>query len=291
VSPGWTDAPAAHAAQIYLEPSELADSVAEYVAAGFEAGEPAVLVATVEHAGLIAERLAADGWDARRIDELGLLVAVDAESTLGMVMDGRHPSALAFERVIGDLIDELSARFPERRVRVFGEMVNILCERGQRDAAVELEELWNRLAHTRDFALLCGYRVDVFDRTSQVETLSDVCRLHMHVTPGPDADRLAHAVDDALVGVLGPPGAGQVYSLVGAEIRERRVPAPQLVLMWVSENMPLSAERILAAARTQYRAAPASVTPASTADGPARRPDSDAWRATLRKATRTRRLS
>jgi hypothetical protein len=282
----WTNAPAAHAAQVYLEPGELADSVSEYLVAGFEAGEPALLVATEEHMRLITERLAAAGWN-----DQGLLVAVGADSTLAKIMDGLHPSAFAFERVVGGLIDELSARFPDRRVRAFGEMVNVLCERGQRDAAVELEELWNQLAQTRDFALLCAYRLDVFDRTSQAETLPNVCRLHTHMTPGPDADRLSHAVDDALVEVLGSPGAGQVYSLIGPEIRERRIPAPQLVLMWVSENMPLSAERILAAARTRYRDAPASATPVSEANGGARPPQPDAWRAALRKATRTRRLS
>jgi KaiC/GvpD/RAD55 family RecA-like ATPase len=291
VSLAWAESPHAHAAQTYLESGDLADSVAAYAAAGFEAGEPAVLVATAEHASLVAERLAITGWDARRTDELGLLVVADAESTLGRIMDGRHPSAFAFERVIGGILDEVSARFPKRRVRAFGEMVNVLCERGRRDAAVELEELWNRLARTRDFTLLCGYRVDVFDRTSQIETLPDVCRLHTHVTPGPDTDRLAHVVDDALVDVLGSPGAGQVYSLVGAQIRERRVPAPQLVLMWVSQNMPLSAERILASARTRYRDAPATPTPASSLRAVALRPDGDSWRAMLRKATRTRRLA
>ncbi|MBA3383589.1 MAG: MEDS domain-containing protein [Actinobacteria bacterium] len=287
----WTDAPAAHAAQIYVEAGELADSVAEYFAAGFEAGEPAVLVATEEHANLIADRLDAVGWNARRIEELGLLVNVNAEATLGRILEGPHPSPVLFERVIGGLLDQLGARYPGRRVRAFGEMVNVLCERGQRDVAVELEELWNRLARTRDFTLLCGYRLDVFDRMSQVETLPDVCRLHTHVAPGPDVEKLAHAVDDALVGVLGTPGAGQVYSLVGAEIRERRVPPSQLALMWVSENMPLSAERILAAARTRYRDAPASATLTPAANGAARRPVPDAWLATLRKATRTRRLS
>lgn len=286
----WTDAPVAHAAQLYVEPSELADSVAEYFAAGFEAGQPAILIATEEHASLIADRLATNGWAAARIDELGLLVAVDAGSTLAKLMDGPRPSAFAFERVVGNLIDELSARFPEQRVRAFGEMVDVLCERGQRDAAVELEELWNRLARTRDFSLLCGYRLDVFDRATQVETLPDVCRLHTHVTPGVDAAGFAHAVDDALVSVLGPPSAGQVYSLIGAGIRERRVPAPQLALMWVSENMPLSAERILAVARTRYRETPTSATPLNPA-GAAARPEPDAWRATLRKATRSRRLS
>ena len=286
----WTDAPAAHAAQIYVEAGELAESVAEYFAAGFEAGEPAVLVATEEHANLIAERLAVEGWHAARIEELGLLVAVNAETTLGQIMAGAHPSPVAFERVIGGLLDSLGERFPERRIRAFGEMVNILSERGERDAAVELEELWNRLAHTRNFTLLCGYRLDVFDRTSQVDALPDVCRLHTYVAPGPDNERLANAVDDALVGVLGTPGAGQVYSLVGTDIRERRVPPSQLALMWVSENMPLSAERILAVARTRYRDAPATATATVTPAATARRPEPDAWRATLRKATRTRRL-
>lgn len=287
----WTDVPAAHAAQIYVDPAELAESVAEYFAAGFDVGEPAVLVAIEEHKSLIAERLAEAGWDALRIEELGLLVAVDAETTLEQFMEGPHPSPVAFEQVLGGVLDELGERFPERRVRAFGEMVNVLCERGQRDAAVELEELWNRLALTRNFSLLCGYRLDVFDRSSQADTLPDVCRLHTHVVPGPDAERLASAVDDALVGVLGSPGAGQVYSLVGAEIRERRVPPSQLALMWVSRNMPMSAERILAAARTRYRDTPASAAPAIVANGPARRPEPDAWRATLRKATRARRLS
>jgi hypothetical protein len=290
VSLTWTESAHAHAAQTYLESTDLAEAVAAYVAAGFESGEPALLVATAEHASLVTERLAASGWDARRIDERGLFVVADAQSTLGRVMDGPRPSAFAFERVIGGILDELGARFPERRVRVFGELVNILWERGQRDAAVELEEVWNRLARTRDFALLCGYHLDVFDRASQIETLPEVCRLHTHVTPGPDAERLAHAVDDALVGVLGTPGAGQVYSLVGTEIRERRVPAPQLVLMWVSENMPLSAERILAAARKRYSETP-SRTPASSVPEVTMRTEPDSWRAALRKATRTRRLA
>ena len=291
MSLAWTDAPAAHAAQIYVESNELADSVAGYLAAGFEADEPALLVATAKHARLVRERLASSGWDARRIDELGLLVGVDAEATLEQVMDGLSPDGAAFERVIGGLVDELAARFPDTTVRVYGELVDILCERGQQDAAVALEELWNRLARTRSFVLLCGYRLDVFDRTSQVETLREVCKLHTHVDPGPDADRLAHAVDDALVRVLGAQGAGQVYSLVGTEIRKRRVPPPQLALMWVSENMPLSADRILEVARARYRDAPASATPASAVDESPRGPEPDAWRATLRKATRNKRLS
>ena len=38
-----------HAVQVYAEPDELAESVAAYLAAGFAAGDPAVVVARAEH--------------------------------------------------------------------------------------------------------------------------------------------------------------------------------------------------------------------------------------------------
>lgn len=84
---------------------------------------------------------------------------------------------------------------------------------------------------------------------------------------------------------------GRVYSLLGVKIRERRISAPQLVLMWVSQNRPLSAERILASARTRYHDAPATATRASSLGAATMRPDGDSWRAMLHKATRARRLA
>lgn len=56
--------------------------------------------------------------------------------------------------------------------------------------------------------------------------------------------------------VLGPTQTGQVYALVGEQIREGRFPLPQLALMWVSANMPVRADRILASARSYYLAEP-----------------------------------
>ena len=153
------------------------------------------------------------------------------------------------------MLDEFAERFPKRTTRVFGEMVDLLCARGQAEAAISLEELWNSLARSRSFSLLCGYPLDVFDREAQAATLPEVCRTHSHVMPATDPARLSLAVDQALVGVLGLERAGQVYALVGEQIRRERVPAPQLALMWVSANIPALADRILASARELYVAA------------------------------------
>ena len=124
--------------------------------------------------------------------------------------------------------------------------------RGNIEAAAKLEDLWNELALTRRFSLLCGYGLDVFDQGSQLTPLPDVCRAHSHVAASPDPTRFAEAVDLALEEVLGPLEAGRVYMMVGEQIREERVPPPQLALMWVSENMPLRASNVLSSARTHY---------------------------------------
>lgn len=254
---GWSEflcgAEHGHAVQIYADVSELAISVSEYLAAGFELGEPGVVVVTPPHLSAFMAALAEAGWDAARIDAAGLLAVADAEAMLAAIMEGGDvPSRAAFDRAIGDMLD----RYPDKHVRAFGEMVDVLSRDGRHEAAVALEELWNDLARRRDFSLLCGYRLDVFDREAQASTLPRVCRAHSHVLPALDPARLQRAVDEALEEVLGAAEAGKVYVVVAQQIRAERVPMAQTLLMWVSENMPGLAERVLASARARYLAEP-----------------------------------
>jgi DcmR-like sensory protein len=257
MAPTWTEflrghSHSAHAVEIYAEIGDLASSVASYLSAGFEGGEPALVVATEDHLSKFLEALASVGWDTERIDGHGLLLTADADATLAAFMSGASPSAAQFEWAVGGLLDRLQKRFPDCRIRAFGEMVDVLCERGQPAAALALEELWNDLARRRDFSLLCGYHLDVFDRASQVWPLPALCRLHSRVLPAHDSERLARAVDRALAEVLGPAEAGKVYVVAGEQAREDRVPLAQHALMWVSANMPVLADRILATARQHY---------------------------------------
>jgi MEDS: MEthanogen/methylotroph, DcmR Sensory domain len=247
------DDPSGHGAEIYSDVGELAESVATFLAAGFEAGEAGVVVATPEHVAAITDALAARGWSAQAIDASAQLLISDAESTLEAILSDGAPSAEAFERVIGGLVDELAGR----PLRIFGEMVDLLSRRGLVDEAVALEELWNGLQLTRHFSLLCGYGLDVFDASVQAGPLPSVCRVHSHVLPAHDDARFRSAVERALVDVLGPTKARDVLYIVGGTLREKRVPVAQDALRWVTANMPAQAERILALARSLYTAAPA----------------------------------
>ncbi len=254
---GWNEflhdsQPSDHGVQVYTSVGELADSVSAYLAAGFEAGEPAAVVVRPRNWETFAGALGQRGWDPKAVAESGLLTLADAGTTLGAFMVGDSLSASRFEEVVGGLLDQVAGRHPGARIRAFGEMVDILCLRGQQEAAVALEELWNDLARTRNFALLCGYRLDVFDPTAQTTALPGVCHAHSHVRLSTDPARLAQAVDGALHEVLGEREAGEVYASVGRETEDKRVPVPQLILMWVSANLPNLSDRVLAAARTRY---------------------------------------
>jgi hypothetical protein len=245
-----------HGVQIYTDVSELTASVSSFLAGGFQVEEPGIVVATAEHLSLFMAALGELGWDGPRLERAGLLAVADAEETLATIMGDRElPSAAAFDQVVGAMLD----RFPGKRARVFGEMVDVLSRDARREAAIALEELWNDLALHRDFTLLCGYGLDVFDREAQAGTLPHVCRTHSHVLPAADPARLQRAVDQALEEVLGAAEAGKVYVVVARQLRTDRVPMAQVVLMWISENMPGLAERVLASARARYLAEPAAV--------------------------------
>jgi hypothetical protein len=257
---GWVDflkAPrdGGHAVQVYAELDELAESVAAYLATGFAAGEPAVVIAAADHQVTFNRFLAGAGWDPDVLSEAGLLLTLEANETLALLFEDGELSATAFEHVVGGVIDRIAGRFPERRIRAFGEMVDLLTARGEPDTAVALEGLWNTLAKTRRFSLLCGYRLDVFDRASQ-QMLPDVCSSHTHVRPAHDMPRLDGAVHAALDEVLGAANSRMLQDIVRDDAQHHSAPVSEQMLMWVSQRMPRHAERVLASAREKYGTAP-----------------------------------
>jgi hypothetical protein len=253
------DAPAcSHAVQLYGDVDELADSLTAYLCEGFERGAPAVVIATPEHLERFKTGLEEAGWDPDALAAEGLLATADAATTLASFMEGGAPSPQRFEAVVGTLVDRIAERFPGTTIRAFGEMVDLLARRGELAAARALEELWNGLAETRSFALLCGYQLDVFDHAIQVGALPDVCRAHSHVRPVDDPVRLSSAVDRALTEVLGPVATAQVYLSVAADVPRGKLPRGQAILMWLSAHQPLNATRVLSRARSHYQQQPSA---------------------------------
>ena len=247
--------PSAHAVQVYSELAELATSVGTFLDAGFQVGEPAVVIAAAGHTQAFLAELERRGYDVDELQAQGLLTCRDAENTLASFMAGDVPSGEQFEEAVGSLLDEVARRFPEKTTRAFGEMVDLLFQRGQQTTAIALEELWNRALESRRCALLCGYELDVFDLDTQTSALPEIIRTHTHPRPVADTARLAAAVHQTLTEVVGSDATARLYLRVAEEVPRTALPRAQAVLMWLSRHQPTTARRVLQGARTRYAAA------------------------------------
>lgn len=246
-----------HLVQVYRETVELAEAAATFFAAGFESSQPAVAIASAAHWPLIAERLARHGWEPDALEADGLLHVRDADDTLHAILDeGGCPSRRKFQDVVGALLRTAGSRSPQQRVRAFGEMVDLLVARGDRAEADVLEGYWNELAAERNFMLLCGYRLDLFDADVQASLLPQIHRSHAQLLPAGDEKRFATSVERALLEVLGEADAHKVYAQISAE--KAKGPASQLALMWLSAHMPRAAGKVLDVARSHYGEAAAA---------------------------------
>jgi hypothetical protein len=175
-----------HVVQLYQEIDPLAQAVADYVGEGLRRGEAAVIIATPEHRAAFLKKIGSHE---------GHLEILDAEETLAKFMANGMPQWKAFHETAGGLIAELRLRYPA--VRAYGEMVDVLWQRGERDAAIRLEEYWNDLGRLQTFSLFCAYRIDPLQGDSYGGALESVCKVHSHLMPASDAPRFDQAVQAA----------------------------------------------------------------------------------------------
>jgi hypothetical protein len=89
------------------------------------------------------------------------------------------PNAQLFLKAIGPVFMKVFTQFSS--VRVYGEMVNILWKNEEKEAAIQLEVLWNTLLKDYNFSLLCAYEIDNLNPVNYTEALNCVCNIHTHL--------------------------------------------------------------------------------------------------------------
>lgn len=172
-----------HVMQLFDTELSRCEAVSAFVRAGLDAGENAVVVITAPRWFAVAEQLRADGVDLDAVIASGQLTLRDATSTLGLLLNEQTPHARLFDLSIGALVSQLAAKGPA--LRIYGEMVDVLAERGDLAAARQLEDLWNRLADQFPFTLFCGYSAVHFGDARAGAMLKSICRAHNGIQSDP----------------------------------------------------------------------------------------------------------
>ena len=238
-----------HFVQVYTDEAFLFEAVAEYVGTGLRRGEAAILIATPSHRTAFMRRLEANGIAARKAAQRGQLLLLDADETLTRFTTGGMPDWQSFHALIGGVIAKVRLDYPA--VRAYGEMVDVLWQRGERDAALRLEEFWNDLARLQTFSLLCAYKLDNLDGAAYSGPLECICKLHTHLIPAHDYHRFNDAVLQASEEVLEKPLVQMLLSLSERHQPETAMPQGQATLLWLQHNMPRTAEKVLAQLRSR----------------------------------------
>ena len=185
VDTGRANAPHDHVVHVYADDAHLVKELASFITQGLSQDESIIIVATAQHRAALTEALDAGA-------QLGAdtFVVLDAADTLQKFMIDGAPDPALFETVIGGIVD--AAASSGRPVRAFGEMVAVLWEQGNVTGALALEGLWNDLAATRQFFLMCAYPSSSLDGGS-LHAMHSVCQLHSDLVLLGDPIHMAEA--------------------------------------------------------------------------------------------------
>jgi len=173
-----TQLPAVHSVHVYDHDLDLITRLCAIVSTGLRLGDAVLIVTTEDHRKQLVSELEKAGIDVRTAVREGRYTMLDAEETLATFMRNGSPDASLFASNVGTALANARARSRNQGLTVFGDMVDVLWEDGQREAALVLENIWNATLSESTFHLHCAYPRAVFSGEGD---LRSVCDVHSHV--------------------------------------------------------------------------------------------------------------
>jgi PAS domain S-box-containing protein len=232
-----------HFVHFYEEEHALVGEVARFLRTGIESGCGGIMIATQAHRDGVLAQWRASGFDPLRPLEREQLVLLDARETLDALCRDGELDERRFDRVVGNLVRGSLQRCGD--VVAFGEMVSLLWADGRREAAIELENLWNGLAVKHRFALYCAYPMHAVGVADATESFRQVCQAHSHVVPPkPAFGHNSEADQLRLVAELAQKAAALEHELALRKQAEARLAEREADLADFFDNAPMALHRV-----------------------------------------------
>ena len=247
--------PKDHIVQLYQDEQFLNRAVCRFAAAALAHGEGVILVPTAAHWEAFCPRLEAEGVDIKAAQAQGQLTVVDADELLPSFMGEKMPDAPVFLGLAGEVVMRARDRNRYPKVRWWGEMVNVLWERGNAAGSLALEDLFDQLAHEQEIAIFCSFLMDNFDGEVHARMLPKLGQNHSHLIPVQNYSRLERAVADALREIVGPVEASVLEKkLLAHYAPPLAMPPSQALLLALRQSLPEVANAVLQRTGALYRA-------------------------------------
>jgi signal transduction histidine kinase/DNA-binding NarL/FixJ family response regulator len=132
------------------------------------------------------------------------MLILDGDAIVADLVHEDQVNSDKFEELLKGLLSRLTrpeaspksskqSRHQKQPIYAYGELVDILCARGQHLLALKLESLWNRFLTGSGISLLCGYKLDSFRELQVEDIFEQICHSHAEVAPTEMYSKLATA--------------------------------------------------------------------------------------------------
>ena len=180
------DAASQHIVQLFDSTESLVTTVSTFLSEGLNRGDRALVVMRLAQWNSVASELTTRCVSLSDAVASGRLTVLDGTRTLARIMPHGSPCRGLFEEVIGKTVRQICAAGV--RLRVYGDLMDVLAADGNFQGAHELEKMWSDLTRQEPVTVLCGYSAATFHNAAAGETLKSICRSHTNTAIAPQRD-------------------------------------------------------------------------------------------------------
>ena len=164
-----------HFLHLFDSDESLGETVASFLIEGYRAGEHLMVVAKPKHCDALLSALRRAGCFPPDISGTQRLVVLDASEVRDQISRNGAIDPARFRKTVPPIVASLAAT---GRLRVYGEIVELLAEEGDLADALLLERMWNDLAAEIPLSLMCGYSSAHFMCDGGRPALRHLCGTH-----------------------------------------------------------------------------------------------------------------
>lgn len=238
--------PSDHLLLLHRTEGWLARRIAELlVTGGLATG--AILVTSAERWAALADALLDHGLEVEALVAAGVVVHKESAGMLARLLAADlDPAALHAE--LAPAVALVRSATGEGRIFAYGDMVDVLWQRGDHAAAGRLEAAWHAVLRTEELALHCAYRVDTLDPTAPAGPLLAVCRAHGGFCGVEDGALRREAIREGIEAVLGAREAGRLDMVLAGAGLPTGAGEEEAAIAWLRTQVPRIAQRVMTVA-------------------------------------------
>jgi DNA-binding NarL/FixJ family response regulator len=155
----------AHAVLFHENDSSWLERVSDVLSRALHRGDIVATALTRSNHDVLASCMNERGWNLTDLRTHHRYLVVDAEDAATRIMQaGRvHPESIAEMVATLERARTTSAAGPRSHLTIVGEIAVVLCRRGNPEAALDLERLWDELTRSLPILTICAYPTDCCD--------------------------------------------------------------------------------------------------------------------------------